>query len=673
MNSGRNSAMTLKNRSTILAIDDEPPILEGISTYFQDSGYIVLKAENGRIGLEVFRREKPDIVLVDLRMPEVDGLEVLATVTQESPDTPIIVVSGTGVIADAVEALRLGAWDYVLKPLHDMAVLEHAVNKALERARLITENKKYQEHLEEEIKKRTAELKRLNVQLQTELAERIRAEETLKASEERYRTIVDTAREGVWVIDKNARTTFANRQMADMLGYSGKEMLGRAVPEFLYDKNAAIFKKKQKTRKKGLGEQYDLRFIRKDGSELWGIVNATPMFDADCQMSGAFAMVTDITERKQAEEALKEAYDIISKSPAVAFLWKNEADWPVEFVSPNVESVFGYTAEEFVLGKIAYSGTVHPDDLDRVAGEIAGYSSEKERLHFTHKPYRIVTKEGKVKWVDDKTYIRRDGKGKITHYQGIVEDITDQVLAQDEKAKLVKQLQQAQKMEALGTLAGGVAHDFNNILGGIIGFTELAQDSLPEDWPAHRDLDKVLNASQRAKELVDHILAFSRQSKTELKPLRISIIVKEALKLLRASLPTTIEIRRNLEADTQIVKADPTQIHQVLMNLCTNAAHAMRDTGGVLEVSLTTLDMDEIMATAHPDLEAGPYLELKVADTGLGMSPEILERIFDPYFTTKEKGEGTGLGLAVVHGIVKIHGGAVTVNSQPEKGTTFHV
>ena len=234
-----------------------------------------------------------------------------------------------------------------------------------------------------------------------------------------------------------------------------------------------------------------------------------------------------------------------------------------------------------------------------------------------------------------------------------------------------KKLQQAQTMQAIGTLAGGIAHDFNNILSAIIGYTELALMK-SKGHVIQEYLLKVLIASGRATDLVRQILTFSRQGgKVENKPLQVKLIVKEVLKLLRPSLPTTIEIYENIHSDS-LVLADPTQIHQILMNLCTNAAHAMRE-GGILEVGLADLSLDSAFTSKHPEIEPGLFIRLIISDTGHGMTPDVLNQIFDPFFTTKASGEGTGMGLAVVHGIVKSHGGAITVYSEPEKGTTFNV
>jgi len=241
--------------------------------------------------------------------------------------------------------------------------------------------------------------------------------------------------------------------------------------------------------------------------------------------------------------------------------------------------------------------------------------------------------------------------------------------AQKEKKQVEDQLLQSQKMEAIGTLAGGIAHDFNNILTSIIGYSELAKMRGLQGGDVTSDLDQIRQSGNRAKALVQQIVTVGRRQEQEQRPVQLAYIVKEALKLLRAALPSTIEIREVIPKDAGIIQADPTQMHQVVMNLCTNAGKAMDETGGTLEVTLENVSLTE----PKMDLEPGPYLRLTVKDRGEGMKPEVVERIFEPYFTTKEKGEGTGLGLSVVQGIVATHGGAITVETKPGAGSTFHV
>jgi len=255
----------------------------------------------------------------------------------------------------------------------------------------------------------------------------------------------------------------------------------------------------------------------------------------------------------------------------------------------------------------------------------------------------------------------------------IVRDVSEQKWAERQHSMLERQLRQAQKMEAIGTMAGGIAHDFNNILSVIMGYTELALIKIREEKSACKKLHQVLRASERAKDLVQQILSFSSQQEEERKPLVVSAIVKETLKMLRASLPTTIEIRRHIMAGSGMILADPSQMQQVLMNLYTNAAYAMRENGGVLAVNLESVDLDSSSVPIRPDLKPGPYLKLTVSDTGTGIERAVMERIFDPFFTTKAFGEGTGMGLAMAYGIVQSYGGFISVESEPGKGSSFEV
>ena len=252
-------------------------------------------------------------------------------------------------------------------------------------------------------------------------------------------------------------------------------------------------------------------------------------------------------------------------------------------------------------------------------------------------------------------------------------NVLERKKSEEEKKRLEKQIRQSQKMEAIGTLAGGIAHDFNNILGIIQGYTELTLDDLPENDMSQGNMEQILKACSRAKDLVKQILSFCRKSEQERKSLDISLIIKEAIKLLRPSLPATIEIKQNIKGETFIIMADATQMHQILMNLCTNSAHAMREKGGILEITLENIELDHVSLKLYEELKPGNYVKLSVSDTGIGMNRSVMERIFDPYFTTKKAGEGTGMGLSVVQGIVKSHGGEITVYSEPGKGTIFHV
>jgi PAS domain S-box-containing protein len=280
-------------------------------------------------------------------------------------------------------------------------------------------------------------------------------------------------------------------------------------------------------------------------------------------------------------------------------------------------------------------------------------------------------KDGSTVWTEVTMSLLYDPDNQPVGVLGITRDISERKRGEKEKAELEEKLRQSQKMEAIGALAGGIAHDFNNVLGIIVGNTELAMNDVPGWNPAYHNLQEVMKACMRARDVVRQILSFSRQAEQRAIPVRIGPIIDEALKFLRSSVPTTIEIRPDVSCSKDTIRADATQINQVLINLCTNAAHSMRDKGGILQVSLRNTELDQATVNRYPELSAGEYLTLSVSDTGHGMEPGIMQRIFEPYYTTKDVGEGTGMGLAVVHGIVKGHDGAIRVHSEPGKGTTF--
>ena len=378
----------------------------------------------------------------------------------------------------------------------------------------------------------------------------------------------------------------------------------------------------------------------------------------------------EIAERKraeatllQSEEKFKELYD-----HAPVGYHEYDAEGRITNVNRTELEMLGFTAEEMIGQPVWKLSAEEETARERILSKLAGTLPPDKNLQ---RDFR--RKDGTIFPVLIMDRLILDEKGERKGIRCTIQDITQLRQAEGEKAYLLEQLHQAQKMEAIGTLAGGIAHDFNNILTAISGFAELANLDLHGDSKAKYNVQQSIKAAQRAKDLVQQILAFSRQGKQERKPMNVQPIIKEALKFLRASLPATIEIREHMEEDWGAIEADPTQVYQVLMNLCTNAAHAMDENGGILEVSLSKVDIPGGVPATSRGIEPGPYMRLRVSDTGHGMPPEILKKIFDPYFTTKEVGKGTGLGLAVVHGIVKSYGGGITVSSELGRGSTFDI
>jgi PAS domain S-box-containing protein len=285
---------------------------------------------------------------------------------------------------------------------------------------------------------------------------------------------------------------------------------------------------------------------------------------------------------------------------------------------------------------------------------------------------RLETSSGISYWLANKSPYR-DPEGDIIGLIGISRNISDLKKNEEEKKALQKQLIQAQKMESIGTLAGGIAHDFNNILAAIMGYAEMVRDSSPAGSQAAEDLDQVLLAGERAKALVKQILTFSRLTDSKKLPIQPAVIIKETIKLLRSSIPATIAIKQEIAADSDFILADPTELHQIILNFCTNAFHAMEEKGGILAIALQSQTITEDELPSRYDVKPGKFVQLTIADTGSGIAPEILEKIFDPYFTTKEIGKGTGMGLSIAHGIVKSCDGFITCRSKPGEGTVFQV
>jgi PAS domain S-box-containing protein len=404
----------------------------------------------------------------------------------------------------------------------------------------------------------------------------------------------------------------------------------------------------------------EYRIRTASGKEKWVWEQGSGVFSQDGEVLALEGFISDSTDRKQADEERARLVTAINQSDETVVITDREGT--IQYVNPAFERITGYTAQEAIGQNPRVLKSGHHTDAFYTSlwATISGAEAWKGHLINRKKDGSMYEEEATISPV-------KDASGKIINYVAVKRDVTQEL-------QLEKQIRQAQKMEAIGTLAGGIAHDFNNILGGIMGYTELAMGEPAGSTKTAGYLSEALKSADRARTLVKQILTFSRRTDQESKPLQPNLIIKEACKLLRASLPSTIELRQRLYGSGTLIMGDPTHIYQIVMNLCTNAHHAMRERGGVLDVGLQPVDLAPEDLPQYPGLQQeGAYLKLSVSDTGCGISQAHLDRIFDPYFTTKEKGEGTGLGLSVVDGIVKGLGGAIKVTSEEGRGTTFDV
>ncbi|MFT5698643.1 MAG: two-component system cell cycle sensor histidine kinase/response regulator CckA [Desulforhopalus sp.] len=496
-----------------------------------------------------------------------------------------------------------------------------------------------------------------------------RAKNTLLLSDEILKQMPDA----LVLTDPQGKITRWLGNAKQILGYSEDESKGRTI-DFLKSHNQILLDKQQLTDSifdKGhfTGE---ILCQRKDGSVIPTDVHATHIVGEGSVVLAHIWIVKDISNRKSAEHALKESQSrfakMIEKSPLpMVIIDKNQN---IEFFNDKFTELFGYTTNDIITAEDWWNAAYpDPEYAEQVKNSwvAAIVEAAKNNSDIEMQEWDITIKD-RTRRRCEFYMVPLDDVSLI-----IMNDITERKETEAEKDKLESRLQQAQKMEAIGALAGGIAHDFNNLLSAILGFTEMAKDACEPESNISKDLHEVLEAGNRARDLVQQILAFSRKDDAESFILQPATIVSDVIKILRPSLPTTIDISQDIERHIGLIVANPTQVHQILMNLCTNAFHAMERSGGKLHISLKEVVLGEDDLIHVPEVATGRFIQFKIQDSGHGIDPGIKDKIFDPYFTTKETGKGTGMGLSIVHGIVKNNGGFISVASKLGVGTTVQV
>ncbi len=491
-----------------------------------------------------------------------------------------------------------------------------------------------------------------------------------------FRKFAEASRQGMGWSTLDGRIVYANPALYNILKDDGIfESPGRSI--FSYYDDATNKMLEQEILPAVLGQgiwEGELTITNAEGHEIPTLNHLFLIHDAEGKPLYFGNVVTDISERKRADKRLMEARDkaqMYLDLASVIFVALNEKG-EVTLINRKGCEILGYEEAE-IVGKNWFKNFLPPKiapEVEEVFHQML--SGEIESTEYYDNP--VITKQGDERLIAWHNVILRNADGKVVTSLSSGQDITERKQVQKDKQRLEAQLQQVQKMESIGTLAGGIAHDFNNILSLIIGYTEIAlSDELPEGAAAKSSLEEVHKAGLRARDLVKQILAFSRQSEAEKKPVNLISILRETMKLLRAAIPTNIKFNENIDFKEAMIFADPTQIHQIIMNICTNAAFAMREKGGVLGFDLLEAIVAEDEFTESAVLEPGTYFKLSISDTGHGMDQKTMERIFDPFFTTKPLEEGTGMGMAVVHGIVKDHGGHISIDSELDQGAVFDI
>jgi two-component system, cell cycle sensor histidine kinase and response regulator CckA len=513
--------------------------------------------------------------------------------------------------------------------------------------------------------------------LKREMGQLETSETSLRESNRRFTSLVENLNGMVYQgpLDARRPLTYASSGAWRLTGYRPEQLT--EAPAIFYadivhpDDRDAVWRKIGEAVRQHTTYQVTYRLRTAQGQEKWVWEQGRGVTNDGGKALILEGMATDITQLRDAETRLEAFQKIVEASPMVVCLWKNTRDWPFEMISKNTPQLFGYEVDELVSGSIGYRDIVHPDDLESLANEITAYA-KAESTHPSSQQYRIITKEGAVKWVEHRTLIRRDSNGRISHFQGIVFDIT--VLKKEEQKilELQNQLLQAQKLESVGRLAGGVAHDFNNLLSVVIGYSELLLDDHRPGHPHLESLSAILDAGQRAKVLTRQLLAFGRKQMLDASILDINTVIANFQKLLARVLGEDIAVVLMLDKTPCMVKADLSQLEQILMNLAVNARDAMPN-GGTLTIESGVALLDEAYTAVKPEATAGPHVMISISDTGTGMEKGLIDYIFEPFFTTKDSERGTGLGLSTVYGIVKQHGGNIWVYSEPGQGTTFRI
>ena len=656
----------------ILIAEDDLDSQYMLKQLLKSYGHDIIVADNGEQALKSAKLSPPELIISDIMMPIMNGFKLCREVKKDKTlkNIPFIFYTATFIEKmDEKLGMSLGASRFIIKPMDGtqfIQILDQVLAEHCQGILPVPDKPR-----EDDITLLEMYENSLTYKL-SQTVEKLEAKQKeLQKSKQRLKEAQEIAQMGHWELDLKDNTLQWSEEMYRIFGQPPQKS------EATYDTFLAMVHPDDrayvdKSYKESLAKktQYDIdhRLLLKDNIVKWVHERCQTLYDDNGEPICSIGTVQDITERKQIEKALQaseEKYRHLFENFLDVY-YQADHKGIITLISPSVRKIYGYAPDE-VIGRPMKEFIIDPLNQKEFLRQLSLNGIVE------HFEAQSKHKDGSVIWISTNAKSLNDKNKNLIGIEGITRDVTKQKLAELEQKRLQTLLRQSQKMEAIGTLAGGIAHDFNNILSVILGYSELARGEIDDSKKLNHDLGKIFNAALRAKDLVSQILLFSRKSDQDLKPIRVQLVLKESLKFLRASIPTTIEITQNIDPDCEPVLADSTQMHQIIMNLCTNAYYSMRDSGGIISVSLKTVELFSEDMITMIDLEPGDYVELAISDTGCGISNDDLERIFEPYYTSKPKGEGTGLGLAVVHGIVNSCHGRIIVHSKQGHGTTFQI
>ena len=650
----------------ILIIDDNPNNLRMVSDFLENSDFAVLAAEDGQSGIERAKYAVPDVILLDARMPGIDGFETCRRLKSlaETANIPVIFMTTLSDTKNKVQAFQAGAVDYITKPFQKEEVLTRLMVH-LRIRELNAQLSRSNETLEHRVAKRTEQLVQANGELERKIIEHRKTLEALQTSERKFKAIFDQSVHFIGYIGLDGKVLQANQTALDFIDQSISDVKDVPFWETAWWSHSSKLQNKLRDaiNRAAYGEWVSFEVTHRSANDMVGYFDFSikPIRDEFGRTFMLAAEGRNITELKEANQALTEAKNYLDKiinSVADPIFVKNR-DHKWVMINDAFCNFLGFPRERLI----------EQSDYDFFPKSEAIVFWEKDEQVFTSgeeniNEETITAAGGEIRTIVTKKTLYRDEKDNL-FIVGIIRDITEQKMIE-------AQLRQAVKMEAIGTLAGGVAHDFNNLMTAVIGYSTLFLQTMPDDAPLRKDIEQIKKAGERAANLTQQLLAFSRKQVVQPQVLNLNGVLKEIQKMLERLIGEDIELESRYAPELWRVLSDPTLIEQVIINLAINARDAM-PRGGKLTIETLNTQLDKAYTRHHIELMPGDYVMMAVSDNGIGMDKETQSHIFDPFYTTKAKGKGTGLGLATVYGIVKQTGGHIMVYSEPGQGTTFKI